>query len=430
MFALQGTPHLFLVDDQGVLHWNGDTRALQGRDVDWGTRTEVTLDALRALPRGDPWLSAGLLKDGDPIYLVKWETGEAVPRLLRIQSVADVDLFGIHGSNYGALVVDRGLWEQRFGLSVASMGKGNLPPADPRGGTAPRTATVAPEPATAAVRAGALAGLLTGHDLDTFFQSVVGPLTGGRVAKWRGPILVEIVRGDRARYGPEVEQAVGELSGVLGPVEIRSVASGGNLRLHFARANELQNVFPEAPLEHTGTGYARAEYAAGAIAACSAVVATNPYEAARAPVDVVASVRRAVLRHELGHCLGLSHNASPAQRDGRGRRGAGGRRRVPFRRPGRDRHPLQPECPDRPGRGTVAESLCAVTGGHCGAGDRSPPARRSNGTGLGGRRRPARAARSRPPRPPAPPSRRRARGARTPPPSRAARRAPGSAPPP
>ena len=79
--ALQGTPHLWFADAQGVLHWGGDTRALAGRHINWNNRVEVSLEQLRTLPGGDPWLSAGLLKDGDPIYLVKWETEWAEPRL-------------------------------------------------------------------------------------------------------------------------------------------------------------------------------------------------------------------------------------------------------------------------------------------------------------------------------------------------------------
>ena len=138
--ALEGTPHLWITDDQGVLHWAGDTRALQGRHVTWSDRREVTVDGLRALPKGDPWLSAGLLKDGDPIYLVKWETEWAQPRLLHIQSIADVELFGINGTNYGAFVLDRATWEARYGISVAGLERGVLPPA---------MSTAAPPPSTA-----------------------------------------------------------------------------------------------------------------------------------------------------------------------------------------------------------------------------------------------------------------------------------------
>ena len=84
--ALQGTPHLWIADQQGILHWAGDTRALSGRHVRWDSRIEVALAQLQGLNRGDPWLSAGLLKDGDPIYLVKWETEWPQPRLFHIQS--------------------------------------------------------------------------------------------------------------------------------------------------------------------------------------------------------------------------------------------------------------------------------------------------------------------------------------------------------
>ena len=127
--ALQATPHLWIADAQGVLHWAGDTRALAGKHVRWDSRIEVTLAQLQGLNRGDPWLSAGLLKDGDPIYLVKWETEWSEPRLFHIQSIGDVELFGINGSNYGNFVLDRATWEQRFGISTAGLRRSKLPAA-------------------------------------------------------------------------------------------------------------------------------------------------------------------------------------------------------------------------------------------------------------------------------------------------------------
>ncbi len=139
--ALQGTPHLWIADEQGVLHWAGDTRALAGKHVRWDNRIEVTLAQLQGLHRGDPWLSAGLLKDGDPIYLVKWETDWPQPRLLHIQSIADVELFGINGTNYGNFVLDRATWEQRYGISAASLPRATLPAA-----TTPPAPTATPVP--------------------------------------------------------------------------------------------------------------------------------------------------------------------------------------------------------------------------------------------------------------------------------------------
>lgn len=127
--ALRGTPHLWIADAQGVLHWGGDTRALTGKHVNWSDRTEVTVEQLRGLTVGDPWLSAGLLKDGDPIYLVKWESDWERPRLLHIQSIADVELFGIDGSNYGRFVLDKATWEARYGMSAASLQRSALPAA-------------------------------------------------------------------------------------------------------------------------------------------------------------------------------------------------------------------------------------------------------------------------------------------------------------
>ena len=126
--ALQGTPHLWIADAAGALHWAGDTLALAGRFVNWNWRAEVHLATLRTLPRGDPWLSAGLLKDGDPVYLVKWERDWERPQLLHIQSLADVELFGINEHNYGNFVLDRAAWEAHYGLAMADLARGNLVP--------------------------------------------------------------------------------------------------------------------------------------------------------------------------------------------------------------------------------------------------------------------------------------------------------------
>ena len=100
---------------------------LAGRQVNWGQRSEVTLSELQDLRRGDPWLSAGLLKDGALLYLVQWPSEAAVPRLLHIQSVADLELFGVSWRNYGALVYEPAAWEQEFGLAVASLDRAALP---------------------------------------------------------------------------------------------------------------------------------------------------------------------------------------------------------------------------------------------------------------------------------------------------------------
>src|SRR6266581_3911885 len=129
--ALNGTPHLWIADGQGTLHWGGDTRALQGQVIDWGNRISVTLDTLKTLRLGDPLLSAGLLKDGTPIYLVKWETTDAVPRLLHIQCIHDVEVFGINADNYGKFVLDRDQWEARYKIPVSTLQRGELPTTDP-----------------------------------------------------------------------------------------------------------------------------------------------------------------------------------------------------------------------------------------------------------------------------------------------------------
>jgi hypothetical protein len=127
--ALRGTPHLWFADERSELHWGGDTRAIAGKDINWDNRAEMSYEQLKALPIGDPWLSAGLLKDGEPIYLVKWEAGQERPTLLQIQSIADLEIFGINGRNYSQLVLDRPEWERRYGMAAAGLTRGQLAPA-------------------------------------------------------------------------------------------------------------------------------------------------------------------------------------------------------------------------------------------------------------------------------------------------------------
>ena len=139
--SLQGTPHLWFADEEGVLHWGGDTRALAGRYINWNIRVEVSVEELQVFAIGDPWLSAGLIKEGDPIYLVKWESDWTEPRLLHIQSWSDAELFGLSGNNYGNLIFDAPTWEAEFGHSVAELERSSLDPAtnhsDPAPGSPP-----------------------------------------------------------------------------------------------------------------------------------------------------------------------------------------------------------------------------------------------------------------------------------------------------
>ena len=106
---------------------------------------------LRALPRGEPWLSTPLVRIDQPgwpdgpgaMYLPKWEQGQAQPTLLHIRSIEDVQLFGITQDNWGRLVKDFPAWQGEIGLAPATLPRGVLPPAvgDP---------AVAPPPLAAA----------------------------------------------------------------------------------------------------------------------------------------------------------------------------------------------------------------------------------------------------------------------------------------
>lgn len=129
--TLHDTPHLWIRGTDGRFHWAGDTRALSGRPIDWSARVVLSHSQMQFVPIGTPYLSAGLLKLGEPIFLVKWETDQAKPTLLHIQSIADVEQFGINVSNYGALVFEQPEWERRFGFQVGELSRGVLERAVP-----------------------------------------------------------------------------------------------------------------------------------------------------------------------------------------------------------------------------------------------------------------------------------------------------------
>jgi len=126
VFGLRGTPHIWIMDSAGTLHWGGDTRALAGKQVSWSNRTDLSATELQKYPIGDPWLSAGLLKSGDPIYLVKWEADWAQPKLQHIQSIDDVRVFGISASNYGRFVMEESDWQRQYGMSPLGLQKESL----------------------------------------------------------------------------------------------------------------------------------------------------------------------------------------------------------------------------------------------------------------------------------------------------------------
>lgn len=143
VIALAGTPHLWVIDRTGTRHWAGDTRALSGMSVDWGTRGTASGPSDLGTV-GDPVLSAGLLKDGDPIYLVKWETGWDKPVLQHIQSIEDVRVFGISSNNYGKFVIEKAEWQRRFGIAVDGLKREELPSAAKAGSAMPPRSSAPP----------------------------------------------------------------------------------------------------------------------------------------------------------------------------------------------------------------------------------------------------------------------------------------------
>jgi hypothetical protein len=144
VIALQGTEHLWVVDDQGLARLAGDSQALSRVPVNWTDREEATRAALEAQPRGAPLLSANLVKIGDAVYLPEFDVNGGAPTLRHIQSVDDLALLGVNAGNYGQLILDRQTWEQRYGFDTDTLQRDDF-----RTGAAPAAGSAQPSLSTA-----------------------------------------------------------------------------------------------------------------------------------------------------------------------------------------------------------------------------------------------------------------------------------------
>ena len=119
--ALKDTSHLFVRGRQRRPALVSDPKALADQHVDWLTRKDVSLDDLRRLNRGEPFLSLALVKIGDAIYLPQAPIDGGAPVLRLIKSPADLALLGVSGENYGRIVLEQEAWEARYGLSTGAL---------------------------------------------------------------------------------------------------------------------------------------------------------------------------------------------------------------------------------------------------------------------------------------------------------------------
>jgi hypothetical protein len=121
VLALQGTDHLWVVDDQGVAHLAADATALAGKQVDFATRQDETLAELEATPRGAPWLSADFVRIEGEVYLPTFPVPGGPPLMLHVQSAGDLALLGVTADNMDQLVLDPDAWQQRYGMDPTKL---------------------------------------------------------------------------------------------------------------------------------------------------------------------------------------------------------------------------------------------------------------------------------------------------------------------
>jgi hypothetical protein len=121
VISLQGTDHLWVVDDQGVAHLAADPEALAGKPVDFADRQDDTLAQLEATPRGAPWLTADLVQMDGQVYLPTFPVPGGPPLLLHVQSADDLSVLGVNADNASQYVLDPATWQQRYGMDPTKL---------------------------------------------------------------------------------------------------------------------------------------------------------------------------------------------------------------------------------------------------------------------------------------------------------------------
>jgi hypothetical protein len=121
VLSLQGTDHLWVVDDQGVAHLAADPAALAGKPVDFAARQDESLAQLEATPRGAPWLTADMVQLDGQVYLPTFPVPGGPPLLLHVQSDQDLSVLGVNSDNRSQYVLDRDTWQQRYGMDPTKL---------------------------------------------------------------------------------------------------------------------------------------------------------------------------------------------------------------------------------------------------------------------------------------------------------------------
>ena len=140
LVIVRDTPHFWVADEQGVLHWASGTRALVGRYVRWSEQRTVSAAELERLPRGEPWLLSpiGFVRaNGPELYVMVWHSGVTWPALLRAPNIESLRPFGITPEHVARLSTDARTWERLHDLPVEAVAA-ELMPLSAAGAGSPR----------------------------------------------------------------------------------------------------------------------------------------------------------------------------------------------------------------------------------------------------------------------------------------------------
>lgn len=144
-------------------------------------------------------------------------------------------------------------------------------------------------------------------------ETLTGPTSNHVVQRWGIPIQVQVVKSTSVDQLVVIDGMIHEIEPLVAPVSITGVDEGGNVLVRIDSSNNLA----KAGLLPPGTGgYTTVTFedTDNTIHACSIVVADDPqtylfHNPAMSTEDINRFLRF-VLRHEMGHCLGLSHNSA------------------------------------------------------------------------------------------------------------------------
>ena len=121
VFALQHTPHLFFLDEQGAVHLASDPKALTGIDVDWFARRTSPWTSCASTSRASPSCPWPWSRSGTPSTCPRPPSAAGPPSCARSSPSPTCPRWGSGARTTAGWCWSRRAWEARYGLRTSDL---------------------------------------------------------------------------------------------------------------------------------------------------------------------------------------------------------------------------------------------------------------------------------------------------------------------